>query len=155
MGEALKKKLKQKKFESEAQEATLNLLVAANYIRSKHEVVCNNHNITSSQYNVLRILKGAYPDGYPRVEIIQRMIDYSPDVTRLIDRLEKEKLVDRFTSDEDRRLSFSRITQKGIGLLEEMKQSIRDADNLINNKLSKEDCIKLSDLCEKLYKDEN
>ena len=153
MGEALKKRLKQDKFESEAQEATLNLMVAANYIRSKHEEVCNNHNITSSQYNVLRILKGVYPDGYPRVEIIHRMIDPSPDVTRLIDRLEKEKLVDRFTSNEDRRLSISKITQKGISLLEEMKQAIIDADNLINVKLSKEDCIKLSELCENLYKD--
>ena len=155
MSEVLNKRLKQTKFESAAQEATLNLLVAANYIRSKHEEVCYNHEITGSQYNVLRILKGIYPDGYPRCEIIQRMIDPSPDVTRLIDRLEKQRFVERFTSNEERRLSISRITQKGIILLEEMKQAIDDADNLISSKLTKDECLKLSELCENLYKDES
>ena len=155
MGEVLKKRLKQTKFENEAQEAALNLLVAANYLRTKHEEVCFKHNITGSQYNVLRILKGIYPDGYPRCEIIQRMIDPSPDVTRLIDRLEKERLVERFTSNEDRRLSISRITQKGITLLEEMKQAIKNTNDLVSSRLSNEDCLKLSELCEKLYKEEN
>ncbi len=154
MGEVLKNRIKQSKFESEAQEVTLNLLVAANYVRTKHEEICYKYKITLSQYNVLRILKGAYPDGYPRFDIIQRMLDPSPDVTRLIDKLDKEKLVERFTSNEDRRLSISKITKKGIQLLEDMKPAITAMDNLIASKLSMEDCKKLSALCENLYKED-
>ena len=89
MGEILKRRLKQQKFSNVEQEGLLNLFIASNYLHSKLEIVCNDFKITLAQFNVLRILKGAHPEGYPRGEIIRRMVEPSPDVTRLIDRLIK------------------------------------------------------------------
>ena len=114
MGNILKQRLKQKKFKNIENEAILNLFVASNYLRGKIEIVCNDQGITHSQFNVLRILKGVHPGGYPRHDIISRMVEPAPDVTRLIDRLIKEGLVERYYSEEDRRLSCSRITKKEL-----------------------------------------
>ena len=96
MGRILSKRLKQTKFESAEQEVILNILVASNHIKSIVETACSNFGISLSQFNVLRILNGKYPEGYPRCDIISRMIEPAPDVTRLIDRLIKRKLVERF-----------------------------------------------------------
>ncbi|MEJ2104118.1 MAG: hypothetical protein P8X47_06010, partial [Ignavibacteriaceae bacterium] len=66
MGDILKKRIKQKKFKSSEQEAIINLFVASNYLHSKLDSICNNFDLTHSQFNVLRILKGVHPDGHPR-----------------------------------------------------------------------------------------
>jgi DNA-binding MarR family transcriptional regulator len=151
MGETLKKRLKQKKFSSIEQEALLNLFVASNYLHSKIETVCTGFKITLAQFNVLRILKGAYPHGYPRGEIITRMIKPAPDVTRLIDRLVKDELVERFESDEDRRLSLARITKKGVELLTIINPEIEKFQSGYFSTLSRNEKEMLSNLCEKLY----
>lgn len=151
MGEILKKRLKQKKFSSIEQEALLSLFVASNYLHSKIDTVCCKFDITLAQFNVLRILKGAYPNGYPRGEIITRMIEPAPDVTRLIDRLVKEELVERFDSDEDRRLSLARITKKGVALLIKINPEIDKFLLDYLSMLSKSEKEMLSGLCEKLY----
>ena len=80
MGKILSKRLKQANFESVEQEAVLNILVASNHIRSKVETECSKFGISLSQFNVLRILNGKYPEGYPRGDIISRMIEPAPDV---------------------------------------------------------------------------
>ena len=151
MGEILKKRLKQKKFENREAEAFLNILVTANLLRLKIDNVCSKFGITGTQFNVLRILKGVYPEGYPRREIICRMIEPAPDVTRLIDRLIKEGLVERYFSSEDRRLSLARITKRGIKTLEKAKPNIDDLFKLISKNLSASEVKKISDLLEKIY----
>ncbi|BDQ03122.1 MarR family transcriptional regulator [Ignavibacterium sp.] len=153
MGEALKQRLKTKKFDSDDLEVILNIFVTANYLRSKHDAVLSKYALTSPQYNVLRILKGAYPEGYPRCEIISRMIEPAPDVTRLVDRLVKENLVERFYSENDKRLSLTRITEKGIKLLDKIRPDIDDLNKLISSHLSKEEKRRLSELLEKIYSD--
>lgn len=154
MGEILKKRLKQKSFESSEQEAILNLLVAANYIRARIDLLCAEFKLTRSQYNVLRILKGALPGGYSRREIISRMIEPSPDVTRLIDRLVNEEFVERYLSDSDRRLSCARITKKGSGLLSKLNPRISQFISDYSEPLKKSEREKLSFLCERLYAQE-
>jgi DNA-binding MarR family transcriptional regulator len=151
MGEILKKRLKQEKFSSVEQEGLLNLFIASNYLHSKLEIVCNNFNITLAQFNVLRILKGAHPEGYPRGEIIRRMVEPAPDVTRLIDRLIKEELVERFYSDEDRRLSLARITKKGVNLLTKINPEVDKFILDYSSSLNKSEKEMLSSICEKLY----
>lgn len=151
MGNALKQRLKQSHFESEKQEATLNILVTANYMRQYMNGVCADFDITHTQYNVLRILKGVYPHGHPRSEIICRMIEQAPDVTRLIDRLEKQGLVERVRTDEDRRLSIARITTRGIELLDKIHPYVDRFDSVIGARLTSEECRELSRLCEKIY----
>ena len=151
MGEILKKRLRQQRFSSVEQEAILNLLIASNYIHSQLDTLCNSFNITLAQFNVLRILKGAHPNGYPRGEITKRMVEPAPDVTRLIDRLVTDGLVERFISEEDRRLSLARITKKGVALLTKINPEIDKflLDHL--SMLNKGEKEMLSDLCEKLY----
>ena len=153
MAEILKRRLKQSKFESGEQEAILNILVCSNHIKNRVDAACSKSGITVSQYNVLRILKGKYPDGYARFDIISRMIDPAPDVTRLIDRLINQGLVERFTSDTDRRLSMARITEKGIDLLSHIKPQIDALNDLISNNLNSNETDKLSSLLEKIYAD--
>lgn len=151
MGETLKKRLKQQIFTGVEQELVLNLLIASNYIRSRIDSLCNQYEITHAQFNVLRILKGASPEGYPRGGITRRMVEPAPDVTRLIDRLVDEGLVERYLSEKDRRLSMARITKKGISLLNKINPEI---DNLLNeyaSSLSNGEKETLSMLLEKLY----
>ncbi len=154
MGEILKQRLKQKKFKNIEYEAILNLFVASNYLRGKIEMVCNEQGITHSQFNVLRILKGAHPGGYPRYDIISRMVEPAPDVTRLIDRLIREGLVERYYSEEDRRLSCTRITKKGIALLKKVNPKVDKFISEYSGVLTNAEKAKLSAICEKLYESE-
>ena len=151
MGTILKKRLKQKKFDSAEQEALLNILVTANFLRLKIDNACSKYGITATQFNVLRILKGKYPEGYPRREIIGRMIEPAPDVTRLIDRLIKQGLVERFTSSDDRRLSLARITKKGIKVLGKTKPLVDNLYDLISDNLTTGEIKRLSTSLEKIY----
>jgi len=153
MGNVLKRRLKQLSFESAEQEAILNILVSSNHIKSKIEAVCIKYGITISQFNVLRILNGKYPEGYPRCDIISRMIDPAPDVTRLIDRLIKQGLVERYASTEDRRLSIARITNKGRAVLNKIKPKIDELNSLISGTLNIAERKQLSILLEKVYSD--
>ncbi|WP_337873030.1 MarR family transcriptional regulator [Ignavibacterium sp.] len=153
MGEKLKKRLKSKKFESEDLAVILNIFVTSNFLRSKHDDVFHRYGLTMPQYNVLRILKGNYPEGYSRCELISRMVEPAPDVTRIVDRLVKEKLADRYYSEEDKRLSLTRITENGIELLNKIKPDIDAINNLISSKLTKSEKKKLSEMLEKIYGD--
>jgi DNA-binding MarR family transcriptional regulator len=151
MGKILSRRLKQENFESLEQEAILNILVASNHIRSKVETLCVRFGISLSQFNVLRILNGKYPAGYPRGDIISRMIEPAPDVTRLIDRLIKANLVERYSSVEDRRLSLARITKSGQSLLKKIKPEIDALNSIVSDNLSKTESKQLSLLLEKVY----
>ena len=103
---------------------------------------------------VLRMLRGAHPQGHPRGEIASRMLTRSPDVTRLVDRLEEQGLVERDRVREDRRLSITRVTEKGLRLLEEMQPYIAEEQRRFANTVSRSDCIELSRICESIYEDE-
>lgn len=153
MGEALKKRVKQAKFTSPAQEALINLLIAASHVREQLDAACAEFGITHGQYNVLRILRGAHPNGYPRSEIGERLVERAPDVTRLVDRLEGQGLVERERSDEDRRQSIARITQKGLDLLVQVDLQIKNVHEDFRRKLSAENCRRLSRLCESIYEE--
>lgn len=154
MGKILNQRLRQRKFKNIETEAILNLFIASDYLRGKIEIVCNEQGITHSQFNVLRILKGAHPGGYPRYDIISRMVEPAPDVTRLIDRLIREGLVERYYSDEDRRLSCTRITKKGMALLKKVNPKVDKFIRGYSDVLTKTEKAKLSAICEKLYESE-
>ena len=152
MGEILKQRIKQSvDFKSPIDEAFLNLLVAADYAQTQIDRICAEFDITRGQYNVLRILRGAGKEGHPRYEIAARMVEKAPDVTRLIDRLEKQGLVMRGRSEEDRRQSITRITKIGLDLLTRVEPKLDEAKRSISKKLSLPEWIALSSLCEKLY----
>ena len=77
---------------------------------------------------MLRILRGAGPEGLPTLTVGERMIEQTPGVTRLVDRLEKKSLVDRVPCPKDRRRVYCRITPQGLKLLSELDEPINQAD---------------------------
>ncbi|MGH9945046.1 MAG: MarR family winged helix-turn-helix transcriptional regulator [Pyrinomonadaceae bacterium] len=155
MGEALKQRIKQTAdFASPAEEAMLNLMVAADHVRSRIDRVCAEFGVTHGQYNVLRILRGVHPQGHPRCEIAARMLEKAPDVTRLVDRLEAQELVSRDRSAEDRRVSLTRITKKGLDLLAGMAPALGQLERYFFERVSRRDCRELTRICEGLYAEE-
>lgn len=150
MGEGLRRRLVQGRFESPYQEALLNLMVAASHLRDLGQTAFEPHGITLGQFNVLRILRG-HTEGYARCEIARRMIDRAPDLTRMIDRLVRLGLVERVGSRTDRRQSVARITRKGIDLLERIRPSVAQMHKAMADRLTKAEAEELSRLCEALY----
>jgi DNA-binding MarR family transcriptional regulator len=153
MGEVLRQRLKQKKFESPAHEAMLALMVTASQIASDMDKTCASFGISSQQYNILRILRGAETDGSQGRscgEIAERMIDRAPDVTRRIDALVKAGLVERDRSDEDRRVVLTRITKKGLALLEKMHPEVAGREAMILEKVPLADLAELTRVCDQL-----
>jgi len=128
--------------------------VAAAYFEELMEDTCERFGITSAQYNVLRILRGANPDGHARCDIIDRMIKRAPDVTRLIDRLVTAGFASRGKSKHDGRLSLTYITPKGMKLLEKMQPDIEAIDEQLHAKLSERDAQTLMRLCERFIPDD-
>jgi len=115
-------------FRSREQQATLGLLRTADAVKRSLAQVIEPHGITPQQYNVLRILRGAGPEGIPTLTIGERMIEQTPGVTRLVDRLERKGLVARNPCPTDRRRVFCRITPKGLDLLKELDDPINRWD---------------------------
>jgi DNA-binding MarR family transcriptional regulator len=151
MGDALRRRIRQTHFHSPVQEAVLNLIVAGNYIREQSEKIVAAFSVTLPQYNVLRILRGVHPEGHPRCDIAARMLDRAPDVTRIIDRLEEKKLVERDRAGRDRRHSITRITEEGLALLARMEPAMASAFSALEERLSFRDARDLSRICEKIY----
>jgi DNA-binding MarR family transcriptional regulator len=151
MGKVLKNRLKQIKDIPVREELDLNLQIAANILDNRFEKLIFKFGITAPQYNVLRILKGVYPEGHPRCEISSRMLEIAPDITRLIDRLEKQELVVRDRTKDDRRKSITKITAKGLKLVDEIQPFIEDEHKKATKNLTINECMELSRLVEKLY----
>ena len=153
MTEALSRRLKQARFASAQQEALLSVAVAAGTINDLVDEVCEQHGLTRPQYNVLRILRGVYPEGHPRCEIAQRMVERAPDVTRLVDRLQSRGLVRRARGGRDQRQAITRITPKGLKLLESIQPELEVLTAARLNRLSDKECHELSRLCALIFDD--
>lgn len=115
-------------FRSREQQATLGLMRTAEAVKRSLAHVIEPHGITAQQYNVLRILRGAGPEGLPTLTIGERMIEHTPGVTRLVDRLERKGLVSRIPCPKDRRRVFCVITEKGLDLLKELDEPVNRWD---------------------------
>lgn len=111
-------------FGSPAHEAVVGLLLTTETVRWPFQDLLAGHDLTLQQYNVLRILRGAGPAGLPTLEIATRMIERTPGVTRLIDRLERKALVARQRCADDRRQVFCGITDAGLALLKRLDKPI-------------------------------
>ena len=109
------------------EEATfLELCRTTDILSRRLSVVLKAENLSATQYNVLRILRGA-PDGLPCGEVGNRMITRDPDITRLLDRLEKRGLIARSRETKDRRMVMASITPDGLNLLARLDQPVREA----------------------------
>jgi DNA-binding MarR family transcriptional regulator len=151
MGQALHKRLVSDKFDGTFHEAILNIWVTSSYARGLYEDIFEGAELTFTQYNVLRILNGAFPKGYSRADLIRRMLDRAPDLTRLIDRLVKRGLVQRLRSEHDGRQSIARITARGRQLVTLMHPKAREVEKAFSQRLTEAEALELSRLCEKIY----
>lgn len=111
-------------FRSPAEEAVVGLLLTADQLRRQLAAVIEPSGITQQQYNVLRILRGSHPEPLPTLEIAERMIERTPGITRLLDRLEAKGLVARARSSADRRCVYCRITDRGQALLASLDDAV-------------------------------
>jgi len=143
--------LKQSKpYRSVAQETHIAIARTAAVLGHAFEETLKPHGITGTQYNVLRILRGAGPDGLCRNEIRARMVTPVPDVTRLLDRLEDTGLVTRARGTADRRHMTTRITKAGLRLLEAVDQPVVDSHEALLGHLDEQDLRTLLELLAKV-----
>ncbi|PYT97400.1 MAG: MarR family transcriptional regulator [Acidobacteria bacterium] len=104
----------------------LSLQKAADALGQQAEHLTRTAELTGTQYNVLRILRGAGPGGLACRGIGERLITHDPDITRLLDRMEKRGLITRERQKDDRRVVKTRITPRGLELLKPLDQPMRD-----------------------------
>jgi DNA-binding MarR family transcriptional regulator len=125
--------------------AFLELLRTTDMLTRHLAQVLRAEDLSSNQYNVLRILRGS-PEGLACGEIGNRMITRDPDITRLLDRLEKRSLISRCRETKDRRMVMARITPEGLELLARMDEPVREAHRGLLGHLGRERLRTLTDL---------
>lgn len=123
----------------------LDLLRTSDVLARRIAYVLKNADLSSNQYNVLRILRGA-PEGLPCGEIGSRMITRDPDITRLLDRLEKRALISRCRETKDRRMVLTRISPEGLKLLSQLDEPVQQAHQEQLGHLGKERLRALAEL---------
>jgi DNA-binding MarR family transcriptional regulator len=138
-----------KPWRSAEEEAFLNLLRTADALMQREAAFFSQYDVSHAQYNVLRILRGASQAGLPCGEIANRMITRDPDITRLLDRLEKRGLAARSRESVDRRVVTARITQGGLDLLESMDEPLTKMLQGLLGHIGSKDLKVLIDLLER------
>ena len=128
---AVQQEIRQRRpFQSVAHEAIVALLRTTDLVRRQIAALVEPYGITVQQFNVLRILRGAGTDGLPTLEVADRMIEQTPGVTRLLDRMEAKELVRRQRCPKDRRQHLCWITPRGLAVLQKIDAvSQRAADD--------------------------
>jgi DNA-binding MarR family transcriptional regulator len=147
VGEAIKQN---KPFRSDAHEAVITLRMTVEKIGWPYQQLFAEHDLTPQQYNVLRILRGAGSSGLPTLELAERMVERTPGITRLIDRLERKGLVDRVRSPEDRRQVYCLISRDGLALLRRLDGPIDALDRRSFDPLTGEEVRRLIRLLDKV-----
>src|SRR6266849_3019262 len=135
-------------FTSREQEAYLSLMRTADALATQVEAWLKEYGLTGTQYNALRILRGAGPGGLPCREIGERMITHDPDITRLLNRLEDRGFVERIRAKHDRRIIYGKITAAGLKLLREMDAPLEKRGREMLRHVSQEKLKQLIELLE-------
>jgi len=151
MGSTLQAEIKQSRpFASQEEEAVLNILRTADRIQYHLQQMLKPLGITPTQYNVLRILRGAGNGGLRCSDIGERLISSDPDITRLLTRLQKMRLVRRKRDPKDRRVIYTRISPRGMDLLEELDPVVCNHAKEVLQGLNKEKLGELISMLEEI-----
>lgn len=146
-GPTIVEELKQTRpFTSPAQEATVALLRTTDVVKRQLARVVEKERITLQQYNVLRILRGARGEPLSALEITERLIEETPGVSRLLDRLVAKGLVRRERSAQDRRMLECFVTDRGLQLLARLDDPVNRADADVLRGLNRKQLTILNDL---------
>lgn len=135
-------------FASPEEEALLNLMRTADVMHRAFHLKTRSWGVTSTQYNVLRILRGAHPNGLTCSAIGSRMITAEPDITRLLARLKNLKLIHQSRDRRDRRVLWTHIAPAGLNLLRQMDPVIERIPIELLGHLSRTDITQLISLLE-------
>ncbi len=144
----LEEEIKQSKFRNQRIKALINIAFTSNYLEMELKKKIEPFGITTQQFNVLRILRGQYPNYISNTVIKERMIDKMPDTSRLIDRLEIKGYVEKYRCKKDRRLVDIRISETGLTLLTELDSIEATFEELIN--VTESEAELLNDILEKI-----
>ena len=149
---SIEKDIQQSKFRNEYQKTVVNLIYTYNWITEKTKQFFEKGDVTSQQYNILRILRGA---GKPlsTLQIRQRMLDKMSDTSRIVDRLVKKDLVKKVICKTDRRLVDVTITDQGLSLLEKLDGYNDEMDALLSN-ITEDEANMLNQLLDKIRNSE-
>lgn len=146
---SLRSEIKQSRpFSSLEEEIVLSMLRTADQLAAPLNEFLRQSNLSLSQYNVLRILRGAGDEGLPCGEISERMVRRDPDLTRLLDRLEARDLVTRTRSSTDRRVVLAMIAPAGRDLLNSLDSSVDETVRQTLGHMSRKDMERLVELLE-------
>jgi len=149
MAGKLQKELKKlHPFESVEQEVFLNLQRTADFLCRDFDTLLKPLNLSPTQYNVLRILRSAGSAGLACREVADQMVTRDPDITRLVDRLEKRSLCSRQRSTKDRRVVTTRITPQGLDLIAQLDNPVMNIHLKQLSHMGPEKLRQLSDLLE-------
>jgi DNA-binding MarR family transcriptional regulator len=132
--------IKQSHFQSEYQKMVVNIIYTSNWLLSQNAKALKPLGLTTQQFNILRILKGQFPNPAPVSLLTERMLDKMSNASRLVDKLEEKQLVQRTTCKKDRRQVDVVLTENGIKILEEanlLMKSDTDAQKALTEKESK------------------
>jgi DNA-binding MarR family transcriptional regulator len=144
----IEKDINQYQFRNDYQKAEVNLIYTCNWINEKMKQIIDEADITTQQYNILRILRGS-KNPISTLQIRDRMLDKMSDTSRIVDRLVKKGLAEKTTCITDKRLVDIRISEKGLLLLEHLDIRNTDIDNIMHN-LTEAEAIQLSFLLDKI-----
>lgn len=146
---ALKHEIVQERpFSSHEEEALLNLMRTADCLQRAFQRVSREWGVTSTQYNVLRILRGSHPQGLTCSAIGDRMITAEPDITRLLARLKSQKLIRQRRDRHDRRIVWTQISETGLDLLNQMAPTIQKEPRKLLGHLSEAELVEFTRLLE-------
>lgn len=147
----LKAEIKQQApFASVEEEVYLNLLRTAEALSQNVESLLRASGLSGTQYNVLRILRGAGSGGLTCGETGERMVTHDPDITRLLDRLEKRGFISRSRDVRDRRMVTARITPRGLQVLRRLDKPLAELQRKLFQHMTGRDLKKLSSLLEEV-----
>lgn len=140
--------VKVKRFRDDWHKATINIIYTNSWIVKNLEQRANKKEITLQQFNVLRILRGQYPKAASNNLLKERMINSTPDISRLVDRIVAKGLVMRTKNIRDKRSVDLQITEKGLQLLDEIEEDMMLTD-LVNSNITEQEALQLSNLLDK------
>src|SRR5258708_28246728 len=132
-------------FEDEYHKAVINISYTYSWLNNSFRCQFEKHNLTNQQFNVLRILRGQYPNPATVNLIKERMLDKMSDASRIVDRLVQKGLVSRCTNNKDRRAVDIHISDIGLDILSTMDVEFK-AKEILQNNLTEEEAGKLSNL---------
>ena len=151
MAGRLQKELHQTKpFESPGVEVVIGMQRTTSLIQQYLNQQFKGYGLSQEQFNALRILRGAKPNGCTCQQIAERLISYNPDITRLTDKLVKKGLVERDRDTKDRRVVITKITKEGETLVNEVSKNYQMPDDTIFAHMKKKELLALIELLERV-----